>query len=109
MPAEKHPCAARVYDNFHGYGCQKNGKHFEGEKWWCGIHAPSKAAERRAKKDAEYAAKNSHREQVSRRAAALGARAGVLVQVSWSHWGPSDTEVTINGDALDAILKEAGR
>ena len=47
-----HKCAARTFRGHHFYSCHKLGKVEEDGKWWCGIHAPSKVAARRAKRDA---------------------------------------------------------
>lgn len=54
---ERHSCAGRVWDRWTHYGCAKPATHFEDEKWWCHVHAPSKIAARKSKKNAEWNAK----------------------------------------------------
>ena len=67
----EHECAGRVYSLFHSYPCGKPGKHEEDGKWWCGIHAPSKIAARKAKTFARWEAKRAvHNKQYAKERAA---------------------------------------
>ena len=52
------------------YGCDYTGTYIEGELWWCGIHAPSKVAARRAKQYKIYDDRSIARNEQWRRAAA---------------------------------------
>lgn len=49
-----HRCSGLVYDGWRHVPCSAKGKIFEDKQWWCGVHAPSKVALRKAKSNAAY-------------------------------------------------------
>lgn len=67
--------------------CEKRAKYEEDGKWWCGTHAPSKVAARRAKKraedEAESAAKNATERAARAAVEAYQAAVGVEFRISF--------------------------
>lgn len=57
MTTETHNCEGTVYGGIPTeYPCSRKGRHYEDGKWWCGMHAPSKLAAKRAAVSAKYRA-----------------------------------------------------
>lgn len=58
---DKHPCAGTVTEpgGWHDYSCTRSGTIEENGKWWCRQHAPSLIAEKRAAKEAAWAAETA--------------------------------------------------
>jgi hypothetical protein len=65
--SNKQRCAGRSYSGTGRCGewgpCRFAGKHYEGKKWWCGIHAPSKVAALREKLEHKRRSEEAAREQ----------------------------------------------
>ena len=72
MTTEQKPkCSAELQDNFYAsYSCSKPGTYTEEGKTWCGTHAPSKVAARRAGQDKKYDDRYAAITERDRRAAA---------------------------------------
>ena len=45
----KHACSKLVLGNVYVHRCKLAGKYFENEKWWCGIHRPSRVEKHKEK------------------------------------------------------------
>ena len=58
-----HKCAGEIYESHRFWDCSKTGKLNEDGKWWCGIHAPSAVAARRAKQDAKWKSYSAARDK----------------------------------------------
>jgi len=76
MSKEKYnKCSGEIQGDWRSYPCTKNAKYFEDDKWWCGIHAPSKVKERQEKRDAKERAEvarekeleNIHKRETAKR------------------------------------------
>jgi hypothetical protein len=52
-----------IYRNYAHYPCGKTAKFQENGKWWCGTHAPSKVAAKRAVREAKWADDSKIREK----------------------------------------------
>jgi hypothetical protein len=73
-------CEAQVHTGYRLFQCHRNGRYEENGKHYCGTHAPSKKAEKRAKKQEAFTrdlearsaankAAQEEREKTARRAA----------------------------------------
>jgi hypothetical protein len=50
---EKHTCEFERFVHWRRIHCGKTAKYHEGDKWYCGMHAPSKVEARRKKREDE--------------------------------------------------------
>lgn len=99
-------CAGRVYRGawVTPFPCKKNATIEEGGKWWCKQHAPSLAAERIEKRNAEWRRKReAERAAASRKDAIASAeRAVIEAAVDWTQNGLA-SEQCIRA-AVDALI-----
>lgn len=116
-------CAGRVYRGawVTPFPCKKNATIEEGGKWWCKQHAPSLAAERIEKRNAEWRRKReAERAAASRKDAIASAERAVIeaavgersYETRAAEWGWRESEQQrlsrARAAAVDALLAARG-
>lgn len=109
--ADSTQCSAFIKygDSWHAPRCTRPGKVQRDGKWFCGVHNPVRAEQRREKREAEWRARERRIDEIERHGKRLLRRLGVKGNIAWVYGIGVVESITISFTEADKLARRLGK